>query len=108
LQVDGKRPVRLRLSRAAKTELEAIDTYSHEQFGDEVAATYMRGFGELFDLLRHHPHAGQKVSELGKGIRSITHRSHRIFYQVGKDETLIVRILHHAMDAKRALKSAAK
>ena len=68
----------------------------------------MRGFDELFDLLRRHSFAGQKASDLGKGIRSLTHRSHRILYQAGKDEVLIVRVLHHAMDAKRALKGTAK
>ena len=94
----------MRLSRTAEAEFEAIDAYSHEQFGDEVATTYMRGFGELFDLLRRHPLVGQEAFELGKGIRSLKHRSHRIFYRVEKDEVRIIRILHHAMDATRALR----
>ena len=68
----------------------------------------MRRFAELFDLLRRHPLAGQNASDLGKGMRSLTHRSHRILYQARKDEVLIVRVLHHAMDAKRALKGALK
>jgi toxin ParE1/3/4 len=88
--------------------LEAIDAFSFEQFGDEVASTYMRGFDELFDLLRRYPFAGQKASGLGKGMRSPTHRRHRILYQTGKDEVLIVRVLHHAMDAKSALKGASE
>jgi toxin ParE1/3/4 len=101
-------PVRLRLSSIAETELEAIDAYSFEQYGDEVAATYMRAFDELFDLLRYHPFAGQDACELGKGIRTLAHRSHRIFYHIGQDEILITRILHHAMDAKRVLKGTAR
>jgi len=68
----------------------------------------MRGFDELFDLLRRHPLAGQEASDLGKAMRSLTNRRHRILYQAGKDEVLIVRVLHHAMDAKRALKGATK
>jgi toxin ParE1/3/4 len=108
LHGEGPGPVKLRLSRAAEEEFEAIDAYSSEQFGDELAANYMRGFDELFDLLRRHPFAGQDASKLGKGIRALTHRSHRIFYQAGKGEVLIVRILHHAMDAKRALEGAAQ
>jgi plasmid stabilization system protein ParE len=63
----------------------------------------MRRFDELFDLLRRHPLAGQEASELGKGLRSLKHRSHRILYQVNKDEILIVRVLHHAMAAKSVL-----
>jgi toxin ParE1/3/4 len=98
----------LRLSRTAEAEFEAIDAYSHEQFGDEVATTLMRGFGELFDMLRRHPLAGQAAFELGEGIRSLKHRSHRIFYRVEKNEVRIVRILHHAMDAKLALWSMSR
>jgi toxin ParE1/3/4 len=101
---EGPRPIKLRLSNSAEAELEAIDAFSFEQFGDEVASTYMRGFDELFDLLRRHPFAGQKASDLGKGMRSLTYRLHRILYQTSRDEVLIVRVLHHAMDAKLALK----
>ena len=68
----------------------------------------MRRFDELFDLLRRHPLAGREACDLGNGMRSLTHRSHRVLYQVGKDEVLIVRILHHAMDAKLALKRTSK
>jgi toxin ParE1/3/4 len=108
LQGEELKRIKLRLSSAAEAELEAIDAYSFEQFGDEVAAVYMRRFDELFDLLRCHPFAGQDVSELGKSIRSVTHRSHLILYQTEGEEVLIVRILHQAMDAKRALKGARK
>jgi toxin ParE1/3/4 len=99
---------KLRLSRAAEIELEAIDAFSFEQFGDDVATAYMRGFDELFDLLRRHPRAGRESGELGKGLRQIMHRSHRILYRVAKDEVLIVRVLHHAMDARRTLRGAIK
>ena len=108
LQGEEPRPAKLRLSRSAEAELEAIDAFSFEQFGDEVASIYMRRFDELFELLRRHPLAGQQASDLGKGMRSVMHRSHRILYQAGKDEVLIVRILHHAMDAKRASKGPSK
>lgn len=89
-------------------DLVAIDAFSFEQFGDEVAATYMRRFDELFDLLRRYPRAGHEAPELGKTMRSLMHRSHRILYQAGKEEVLIVRILHYAMDARQALKGTTK
>lgn len=89
-------------------ELEAIDAFSFEQFGDDVATINMRRFDELFDLLRHHPLAGRDASDIGKDLRSVTHRRHRILYQVGSEEILIVRILHHAMDAKLALNRASR
>ena len=81
-----------------------IREYSIEQFGAETADTYFLGFDEAFDLLARHPLAGEAKQKIGKGIRCLTHRQHRIFYIVDKDIVLIIRIIHHARDAKRALK----
>ena len=87
----------------AKADLADIDDYSADQFGQEVADAYARGFNETFDLLRLHPEAGAAKPELGKAIRCIVHRKHRIFYTVNHGTVLIVRIVHHARDAGRAL-----
>lgn len=92
--------VKLRLSKAAEADLKIIDAYSFEQFGSEVADAYLRGFNELFDQLRQHPFTGHETPDLGAGIRSLTHRRHRIFYSIDNDIVLIIRILHHAMDEK--------
>lgn len=92
---------------AARADLLTIREYSIEQFGGMVADNYFLGFDDAFDLLADHPQAGAARPELGKGIRCLVHRRHRIFYCVEGDVVLIVRIVHHAMDAKRALKKAA-
>lgn len=96
--------VKLRLSSSAEADLDGIDAYSFEQFGEDIADAYMRGFDELFDLLRLHSKAGVTASDLGRGIRKLTHRQHRIFYTAKGNLVFIARIVHHAMDAKRALK----
>jgi toxin ParE1/3/4 len=108
LQGAKQERTKLRLSSSAAADFDAIDTYSFEQFGEAIADAYMRGFHELFDMLRHHPKIGPKEPVLGKGIRKVTHRQHRIFYTVDNDLVIIVRIVHHAMDAKRALKGAGR
>ncbi|MEQ1547643.1 MAG: type II toxin-antitoxin system RelE/ParE family toxin [Chakrabartia sp.] len=92
------------LSPAARADLAAIDDYSEEQFGREVADAYAVGFEDAFDVLERHPHAGHAASKYGKGIRCMFHRKHRIFYTVRGDIVLIVRIVHHAQHAKRAMK----
>jgi toxin ParE1/3/4 len=94
---------KVRLSPAVAADLEAIDEYGAEQFGQDIADAYSRGFNEVFALLRRHPEAGQAQPEYGRGIRSFSHRKHRIFYTVSEDTVVIVRIVHHAQDAKRAL-----
>ena len=81
-----------------------IDLYSIEQFGESAAATYMLGLEAAFALLADYPEAGPAMPKLGKGIRCLVHRKHRIFYVVRDDVVLILRFVHGARDAKRALK----
>jgi toxin ParE1/3/4 len=93
----------IRLSPAAEADLEEIDGFGGNAFGKEVADQYSRGFREVFDVLRRHPEIGARRRELGRGVRTIAHRSHRIFYEVEGEVVLILRIFHHARDVKRSL-----
>ena len=47
--------------------------------------------------------AGQARLELGPGIRSLSHRPHRILYRVEGDMVIVDRIIHQARDVRRAL-----
>jgi toxin ParE1/3/4 len=93
----------VRLSLRARADLEDIDAYGAAEFGDVAADAYSRAFNEAFDLLRRYPEAGPSRPEYGKDIRALTQRRHRIFYLVQNGDVLVVRILHAAMDARRAL-----
>ena len=72
-------------------------------FGEAVGLAYLKSFDRIFDLLRSHPEAGALRGDLHPPIRSISHRSHRIFYTFEDDVIRIVRVLHHAMDERRWL-----
>ena len=95
-------------THAARDDLVAIRLYSIEQFGPDVADEYFLGFDLAFDLLAKHPLAGPAAPEYGKTYRCLMHRRHRIFYAVNDDVVRIIRILHHAMDAKQVLKQGVK
>lgn len=95
--------VRLRLSGAARVDLVEIRKYSIAEFGADVADAYFRGFNKAFSLLRERPFAGAGQPELAEGLRRYVHRRHRIFYRVDDDLVLIVRIIHHAQNARQAL-----
>jgi toxin ParE1/3/4 len=90
-------------SRAAIADLDDIREYSIQQFDTDVADAYFLGFDDAFALLANHPKAGQAYPELGEGVRCLVHRKHRIFYYVTADIVRIIRIIHHARDAQRAL-----
>jgi toxin ParE1/3/4 len=95
--------IKLRISVDARLDLVEIRLFSNEQFGKSVTDTYFRGFNEMFALLRSHPHIGQPEPDLGDGVRSLGHRSHRIYYRVADNIIEIARILHKARDAQRLL-----
>ncbi|MEM1133594.1 MAG: type II toxin-antitoxin system RelE/ParE family toxin [Pseudomonadota bacterium] len=92
-------------ANAAIADLDEIDDYSIEQFGEDAAQSYMHGFKEAFAQLQDYPRSGQPATELGKSMRCLTHRRHRIFYRIEAEQVLILRILHKAMDAKRQFAS---
>lgn len=97
----------LDLSPAARADLVDIRVYSVDQFGGEIADSYFLGFEAAFALLRQHPLAGASRPELGNTIRCLVHRRHRIFYTFEGELVLIVRIVHHAMNARTALRGSA-
>ena len=93
----------VKISSAARADLVEIRKYSNEQFSAEVADNYFTGFDDVFDLLRRHPGAGTAKPEFGKNIRCTVHRKHQIYYQFSREVVLIIRIIHHARNAKREL-----
>ena len=99
---------KVEFANAAVCDLDQVDDYSIGMFGEADAEIYMHGFKEAFALLAQHPFAGPPKPDLGTGLRCLVHRKHRIFYQADDDAVLVIRIIHHAMDARRVLKGAAK
>ena len=91
-------------TQAARADLVYLREYSIEQFGPDVADDYILGFEAAFDRLAEFPLSGVARAELGQDIRCLVHRRHRIFYTVQGETVLIIRIVHHAMDAQQALR----
>ena len=94
---------KLRLTAAARKDLENIQDRGLEQFGLEPVRRHMQGFERIFTLLRTHAEAGAARPDYGDDIRVFSHRPHRLIYHVSDREILILRILHSAMDAASAL-----
>ena len=94
---------KLRLREAAAADLAEILEDSVERFGEPVAEDYLRSFEHAFDRLRDYPRCGALRTDLDPPIRSLSHRSHRIFYDIEGETIWIVRILHHAMDERPRL-----
>ena len=95
--------IALVLSEAADADLAEILDYGVAQFGKETGESYVAGFAARFALISDHPFAGAVHDEVRPPIRSLSHGSRRIFYDVFDDRVIVQRVLHKAMDVERHL-----
>jgi toxin ParE1/3/4 len=95
---------KVRVSAAARRDLERIATDGVRDHGLSASAHHLEGFRRLFRLLRDHPFAGQEWFEPDLGVRTLSHRPHRIVHRVDGDGVVIDRVLHLARDIGRALR----
>lgn len=72
---------RLTLRQAAQADIEEIDRFSTDRFGERMADTYGRGVIATLDAIAAFPHAAPLREDHGPGVRSRVHRSHRNFLQ---------------------------
>jgi len=87
-----------RLSLEAERDLEDIFDYTVQEFGVDLAITYVSDFEEVFMSLVANPELGRKRAEIRNGLRSFVKESHTIFYRILKSHIRIVRILHNSRD----------
>ena len=99
--------VELRISYRAEKDLDDIRIHGVREFGAIAATEYLSGFYRVFKVLRDHPQAGEAKEQYGRGLRSFSHRPHRVLYRLQGGTILIVRVLHHARDVRSALRQRA-
>jgi toxin ParE1/3/4 len=92
------------LSPEADNDLEEIYDYSDTTFGSDQAISYLEGLETLFENLSKHPHIGRLRPEIRKGLRSIAHSSHTVYYRTVNKRIRIVRVLHSSRDLPNYLK----
>ena len=91
----------VRFNRLAGHDLDTIRQEGEATFGEDSTRRHLRGFDRIFALLRTHPQSGQERPELGAGIRSFSHRPHRVLYRIDGDVVTVLRIIHAAQDTSR-------
>ena len=104
MRITGRAGMRLECSRAAEDDLDWILNYGTDRFGAAVGDEYFFSFEAPFDRLEDNPRLGEAIDDIDKGVRKLTHRSHRIFYEIDGDLIWILRVLHHAQDVPSDLR----
>lgn len=91
-----------RLSNAATQDIDNILEQSLVEFGLLQTKNYFNSLKRCLKLLGDNPEMGRTAEEIRPEYRRFPHKSHLIFYKpITKNNILIVRILHHHMDAIR-------
>lgn len=91
------------LTPQARDDLDEIDRFSIENFGEAVATEYMQGFFAAFARLAEYPESAPLLPRITPPTRSLTYRSHRIIHDYQGGTVVIIRILHHTRDLGLAL-----
>jgi len=90
------------LSNGAAQDIEDILEQSLLEFGLLQTENYFNSLTSCLKLLGANPEMGRTAEEIRPGYRRFSHKSHLIFYKpAGKNDILVIRILHHHMDAIR-------
>lgn len=91
-----------RLSNAATRDIEKLLEQSLAEFGLQQTENYYTSLTRCLEFLGENPEAGRSAEEIRPGYRRFPHKSHLIFYKpLAKDNILVVRVLHHHLDAIR-------
>ncbi len=91
------------LTGQTRDDLEAIWTYTADQYGADAADEYVRSFNEIFARLAEFPHIGAPVKGLRPASRSIRHRHYRLYYRMIDDTIEVLTIVHGARDVSQLL-----
>ena len=93
---------RVRLSRAAKSDLDDIWDYVADESGIEQAGRLIDSITNKFALLGRHPRAGRRRDEIHAGVRSMPAGSYVIYYRWRKNAVEIAHVFHAMRDQRKA------
>ncbi|MGJ3232473.1 MAG: type II toxin-antitoxin system RelE/ParE family toxin [Oceanicaulis sp.] len=83
---------RIKYADAALADLAQLTRYGAMEFGVDAARRYAMTVRSAVRLAAEFPLAGAAAGDAA--VRSITSKSHRIFYRADAESLTVVRILH--------------
>ena len=95
---------RYKLTETAKKDLRGISAYTKERWGNNHEQVYCETIRAALRVIAQNPGIGLKRDELAQGLRSFRVGKHIAYYAERMGTIEVFRILHHAMDVKKALK----
>ena len=88
----------LRLTDEAQADLAEIWAYISAEASEATASQFLGALEVACRVLLHAPLIGAKREVFATGMRVTFHGQYAIYYRPGKDEIVVVRVLHGARD----------
>lgn len=94
---------RVQFTPAAAADLDAIWTYTLEQWGEAQAIRYIRDIQVACSGLAEGRLSGRSAENIRPGYFKAVCGTHLIFYRFTVEALIVIRILHQRMDIDRHL-----
>lgn len=90
----------IRITPAAKEHLLDIWSYTETTWGEAQTDEYLMEIDAIFERLTENPHLGKARPEIQSNYRSISVKSHVVFYIVSDNNDFvdIIGVIHARMD----------
>lgn len=88
----------IRLTPAARRDLDAIWDFTAERWSAAQADSYLRGLAGLFQTLAEFPEIARERREITPPVRLHPYRAHLIIYRAEPDHLLVIRVVHGRQD----------
>lgn len=89
---------KLRVSKAARTDMRAIFRQSVEMFGLSQADAYVAALHHALDLIATYPKSNRERAETAPPVRVHPYKAHVIVYAIEDQGVLVLRIRHTRED----------
>ena len=99
--MSGLSKFQVKITAPAISDINAIASYTFEQWGQEQAIAYTSAINEKLQALALDADLGRERFGLPRAIKGCKSGSHIIFYRVQNRVIFIMRILHQSMDHGR-------
>ena len=86
--------IRLVLAPLASADLDEIEVYTVQNWGERQSAAYLADLFDAFDLIVDKPDMAVLRPDLADNVRELPVREHVLYYRVREGVCEIVRALH--------------
>lgn len=97
--------MRIRLTKSARRDLDAIYDYWADRASPEIAQGLIYSITDTLPLIAEFPMIGRACDEMMAGLRVFPVDKHLIYYRKERGVIKIHHILHGARNQRRAFKS---